>query len=91
MPLLPGCRKLLTLELLTKKRIDQFQPVREEEINAMVRGIAHWVVTKGGSIDLLHPFRAVSLNTLTRITLGKRYVSQPGESDFASGKPQVIN
>eukprot|EP00246_Nothoceros_aenigmaticus_P007729 TRINITY_DN2174_c0_g1_i2.p1 TRINITY_DN2174_c0_g1~~TRINITY_DN2174_c0_g1_i2.p1 ORF type:complete len:335 (-),score=56.94 TRINITY_DN2174_c0_g1_i2:377-1381(-) len=77
-------RKLLYDTVLSQKRQQQFQHVKEEEISAVVRSIRH-VSLRGKTeaertVDLQLQFSAVNTNTGTRILMGKRYFVMPGES-----------
>ncbi|KAH9686490.1 cytochrome P450 98A3 [Citrus sinensis] len=59
-------RKVSTLELLSSKKLEALRPIREDEVTAMVESIFR---------DCTNP---VSFNNITRLVLGKRFMSPEG-------------
>ncbi|XP_044484466.1 cytochrome P450 71A1-like [Mangifera indica] len=74
-------RKLCVLELLSIKRVQSFQFVREEEVAVLmnrIRGSCY----KGGSVNLSAMLVGVSDNIATRCILGRRAEEENGKSKF---------
>ncbi|XP_044485179.1 cytochrome P450 71A1-like [Mangifera indica] len=74
-------RKLCVVELLSIKRVQSFQYVREEEVVVLmnkIRGSCY----KGGSVNLSAMLVGVSDNIASRCILGRRAEEENGESKF---------
>ncbi|KAJ7951502.1 Cytochrome P450, partial [Quillaja saponaria] len=70
-------RKMCISELLCAKRLDFFEYVRKEEINALIKDV-HKFANK--PITLKEHHAAFSLNVLSRMILGKAYADPSVES-----------
>ncbi|XP_050377804.1 cytochrome P450 71A9-like [Argentina anserina] len=69
-------RKIAILELLSAKRVQMFQSVRDEEVGVMIDSIVH---TSEALINLSHVTICLTNNVLCRSAFGKKY---EGEGDI---------
>ncbi|XP_044484465.1 cytochrome P450 71A1-like [Mangifera indica] len=74
-------RKLCVLELLSIKRVQSFQYVREEEVAVLMNKIRSSCYN-GGSVNLSAMLVGVSDNIATRCILGRRAEEENGKSKF---------
>ncbi|KAH7528357.1 phenylacetaldehyde oxime monooxygenase CYP71AN24 [Ziziphus jujuba] len=74
-------RKIGVLELLSMKRVHQFQFVRDEEVAILVERIRKASV-KGVPVNLTEMLFAVSNNIVSRCVLGQCFVGEDGKSKF---------
>ncbi|XP_059653671.1 cytochrome P450 98A2-like [Cornus florida] len=77
-------RKVCTLELFSLKRLEALRPIREDEVTAMVESI-HKDCTSpdkmGKSLLVKKYLAAVSVNNITRLAFGKRFLNDDGVMD----------
>ncbi|KAJ4968470.1 hypothetical protein NE237_015171 [Protea cynaroides] len=69
-------RKICVLQLLTKKRVQSFQPVREEETKAMIEIIERSCSSSpsfSALVDLRKVLMSLSNDVTCRVALGKKY------------------
>jgi hypothetical protein len=64
-------RKIVILELLSPKRVQMFQSVRDEEIGLMIDSIAH--TSNKGLVNLSEVTVSLANNVLCRCAFGKKY------------------
>ncbi|KAG2678727.1 hypothetical protein I3760_11G016600 [Carya illinoinensis] len=74
-------RKICVLELLSLRRVQSFQYVREEEVILLTNRIRESCL-KQTSINLSEMFFATSNNIVSRCTLGQKYEGGDGKSRF---------
>ncbi|OWM65454.1 hypothetical protein CDL15_Pgr009044 [Punica granatum] len=67
-------RKIVVLELLSTKRVQSFQSVRDEEIALMLDTIHH--SSSAGPINLSEVTMVLSNNVVCRATFGKRFYTE---------------
>lgn len=70
-------RKMCLMELFSAKRLESYEYIRVEELNTMLRGIFN---TNGEPIVLKDHLSTLSLNVISRMVLGKRYLDQSGDN-----------
>eukprot|EP00262_Sarcandra_glabra_P020565 TRINITY_DN824_c0_g2_i4.p1 TRINITY_DN824_c0_g2~~TRINITY_DN824_c0_g2_i4.p1 ORF type:complete len:534 (+),score=83.74 TRINITY_DN824_c0_g2_i4:96-1604(+) len=73
-------RKICVLQLLSTKRVESFQFVREEEVSIMIKKIAcscHSMST----VDLAEIFLLLANNIVCRVAFGRKYVGMEGEEN----------
>ena len=75
-------RKVSVLELLSLKRVQSFQFIREEEVTILVDQIHHACLSKGGPVNLTDMLIAVSNNITSRCVLGRKSEVKNGKSTF---------
>ncbi|XP_062178170.1 cytochrome P450 71A1-like [Alnus glutinosa] len=73
-------RKICVLKLLSLKRVQSFQYVREEEIEALIKKIRE-SCNKGASVNLSEMLMATSNNIVSRCVLGQKF-EEEGKSTF---------
>ncbi|XP_043693239.1 cytochrome P450 CYP82D47-like [Telopea speciosissima] len=72
-------KKISTLELLSKTRLDILKHVRTNEINTCIKELySHWTMNKGAGagpvmVEMNKWFRRLTFNTITKLIAGKRY------------------
>ena len=64
-------RKIVILELLSPKRVQMFQSVRDEEVGLMIDSIAH--TSNKGLVNLSELTVSLANNVLCRCAFGKKY------------------
>ena len=74
-------RKLIVLEILSLKRVQEFQFVRDEEVSRLVDK-ARKVSLSGESLDLSQMLIGTSNNIASRCILGQRFEDETGRSTF---------
>ncbi|KAJ8444378.1 hypothetical protein Cgig2_026582 [Carnegiea gigantea] len=77
-------RKACTLELFTQKRLEALRPIREDEVTAMIESIfkdSTNTENQGKPLRVRRYIGTVSLNNITRLTFGKRFINSKGELD----------
>ncbi|XP_040985871.1 cytochrome P450 71A1-like [Juglans microcarpa x Juglans regia] len=74
-------KKICVLEILSQRRVQGFQFVREEETSEMVEKIQRSCMN-GAAIDLGEMFVAISNNITCRASLGQKYEGEEGSLSF---------
>ncbi|XP_065874632.1 cytochrome P450 71A1-like [Euphorbia lathyris] len=74
-------RKIGVLQLLSIKRVQSFQSVREEEVSNFV-GKVRDACLSGNSINLSEMFAVVSNNIISRCALGRKAVKEDDKNKF---------
>ncbi|XP_077246506.1 cytochrome P450 71A1-like [Tasmannia lanceolata] len=78
-----AARKICVVELLSAKRVQLFQQVREEEVCKMIEKISHSCsVARGASINLSEMFLSLTNDIISRVAFGKNCGGQ-GENRYA--------
>lgn len=75
-------RKIASLELLSSKRVQSFQSVREQEVEILIDTIAQ----SSGPINLSKLFLVFVNNIVSRVTFGKKYKSLEEGDEESNGK-----
>ncbi|XP_047327269.1 trimethyltridecatetraene synthase-like [Impatiens glandulifera] len=70
-------RKMCLMELFSAKRLDSFEFIRVEELNSLLKNMFN---SAGTSISLKDHLTTLSLNIISRMVLGKRYLDQDENS-----------
>jgi cytochrome P450 len=66
-------RKICTLEVLSQKRVESFQPIREEELSTLI----NWIGSKAGStINLTEKMFLTAYGITSRAAFGKKCKDQ---------------
>ncbi|KAK7369399.1 hypothetical protein VNO80_11436 [Phaseolus coccineus] len=68
-------RKMCTLELLSHAKINSFRPLREEELDLLVKHLGE-AANDGVVVDVSAKVAALSADTACRMILGKNYMDQ---------------
>ncbi|KAF3438710.1 hypothetical protein FNV43_RR21474 [Rhamnella rubrinervis] len=76
-------RKISVVELLSIKRVQEFQFVRDEETAAMVNRIRS-VCVNGSTINIGETMIAIANNIVSRCVLGKSFMEEDGRSRIES-------
>jgi len=73
-------RKICVLELLTPRRIESFQSLREEEVSAMIRSI--WQESEKGvkPVNISKALSAFTANIICRMLMGRKCSEAPAGS-----------
>ncbi|KAL2933067.1 Flavonoid 3'-monooxygenase [Bienertia sinuspersici] len=71
-------RKMCLMELFSVKRLESYEYIREEELNSVLRGIFN---TNGKTIMLKDHLTTLSLNVISRMVLGKRYLDKDDQEE----------
>ncbi|KAK1314305.1 Flavonoid 3'-monooxygenase [Acorus calamus] len=74
-------RKMCVLELFSAERLASYEYIRTEETRSMLRSIAK---CSGREIMLKDPLSTLSLNVISRMVLGKRYLDEQEEESIVS-------
>ncbi|KAF5476689.1 hypothetical protein F2P56_003403 [Juglans regia] len=82
-------RKICVLELLSLRRVQSFQYVREEEVLLLTNRIRESCL-KQTSVNLSEMFFATSNNIVSRCTLGQKYEGGDGKSRFGQLARRVV-
>ncbi|CAO2840285.1 unnamed protein product [Amaranthus hypochondriacus] len=82
-PYLRQARKLCMTELFNTKRLDSFEYIRIEELNLMLKGIYE---VKGKSILVKDYLSNYSLNVISRMVLGNKYVDDKEGNSIIKSK-----
>jgi cytochrome P450 len=72
-------KKICVMEILSQKRVQEFQFVREEEVAEMVEKIRRSSLN-GTAIDVGEMFATISNNIICRSSLGLKYEGEEGSS-----------
>ncbi|PON72326.1 Cytochrome P450, E-class, group I [Parasponia andersonii] len=83
-------RKICVLELLSLKRVKEFNFVREEETALLVNRIRKLACPSGDSINLSEMLIATSNNIISRCILGQRFEEENGRSSFGDISRRVM-
>ncbi|KAL7599331.1 trimethyltridecatetraene synthase [Lactuca sativa] len=70
-------RKMCLMELFSVKRLESYEYIRVEETNSLVKSIFE---SAGEEIPLKDLLSTVSLNVISRMVLGKRYLDEESNS-----------
>ncbi|XVE54587.1 hypothetical protein DITRI_Ditri03aG0093500 [Diplodiscus trichospermus] len=82
-------RKVSVLELFSQRRVQSFQFVRDEEVEALINKINRASV-KGESVDLTEMLMAVSNNIVARCALSRRCEEEDGSCKFGQLSRRVM-
>jgi len=75
-------RKMCTLELLSHAKVNSFRPLREAELDLLVKHLRE-AANDGAVVDLSAKVTALSADTACRMVLGKKYTDQDlGQKGF---------
>ncbi|XP_017969883.1 PREDICTED: cytochrome P450 CYP82D47 [Theobroma cacao] len=78
-------RKLAVVELLSSHRLETSKHVLDFEVNAFIKNLYLFCKKNGPDANpkavISHKFEALTLNTITRMIAGKRYISDGEEED----------
>ncbi|XP_059459067.1 trimethyltridecatetraene synthase-like [Corylus avellana] len=66
-------RKMCLMELFSVKRLESYEYIRREEMNALLRGLYE---SKNTAVTLKDHLSTVSLNVISRMVLGKKYTDE---------------
>lgn len=66
-------RKMCLMELFSVKRLESYEYIRREEMNALLRGLYK---SKNTAVTLKDHLSTVSLNVISRMVLGKKYTDE---------------
>ncbi|XP_008228182.1 PREDICTED: cytochrome P450 71A1-like [Prunus mume] len=70
-------RKMCVMELFSAKRLESYEYIRKEEMNALLRGLFE---SSNTNILLKDHLSTVSLNVISRMVLGKKYTDESEDS-----------
>jgi cytochrome P450 len=70
-------RKMCVLELFSAKRLESYEYIRVEEMNSLLKDM---YASKGKVIPLKDRLSTLSLNVISRMVLGKRYLDESENS-----------
>ncbi|XP_021726417.1 isoflavone 2'-hydroxylase-like [Chenopodium quinoa] len=73
-PLWLNLRRLTTLELLSRSRVSSFEGIRVEEVRSLVKGLYSSSKENFVRVEIGSKLSGLSLNILTRILTGKKYL-----------------
>lgn len=76
-----GLKKICTLELLSQKRVHEFQYVREEEVEILGNKV-HKARSAGLSVNLSDLITSTSNNIVSRCIFGEKFEDENGKSRF---------
>lgn len=76
-----GLKKICILELLSQKRVQEFQYVREEEVEILVNKV-HSARSAGLSVNLSEWITSTSNNIVSRCIFGEKFEDENGKSRF---------
>jgi typhasterol/6-deoxotyphasterol 2alpha-hydroxylase len=68
-------RKMCLTELFSAKRLESYEYIRAQEVRALLRDL-HAASASGGAVMLKDHLSTVSLNVITRMVLGKKYLDK---------------
>uniref|UniRef100_A0A2P2PI79 Cytochrome P450 71A1-like n=1 Tax=Rhizophora mucronata TaxID=61149 RepID=A0A2P2PI79_RHIMU len=76
-------RKMCLMELFSAKRLESYEYIRKEELNALLK---HVFISSGKQINLKDHLSDVSLNVISRMVLGKKYTvkAERGEKEIVT-------
>ncbi|KNA26126.1 hypothetical protein SOVF_000430 [Spinacia oleracea] len=72
-------RKMCLMELFSVKRLESYEYIRIEELNSVLKGLFN---TNGEPIMLKDHLSTLSLNVISRMVLGKRYLDKNEEKSI---------
>nr|QNS29939.1 cytochrome P450 [Nothapodytes nimmoniana] len=72
-------RKMCLMELFSAKRLESFEYIRVEEMNSLLR-LLYKSSSGGHPVNLKDHLSTVSLNVISRMVLGKRYLDESDNS-----------
>jgi hypothetical protein len=82
-------KKICVREILSQRRVQEFQFVREEEVAQMVEKIRRSSMN-GAAIDLGEMFATISNNIICRSSLGLKYEGEEGSMSFGQLSKKVM-
>lgn len=65
-------RKICVLELLSVRRVQSFQHIRDDEVSSLINKISHSCFNKGRPLNLTEMLLTVSNNIVSRCILGRK-------------------
>ncbi|GAY53378.1 hypothetical protein CUMW_148860, partial [Citrus unshiu] len=65
-------RKICVLELLSLRRVQSFQHIRDDEVSSLINKIRHLCFNKGRPLNLTEMLLTVSNNIVSRCVLGRK-------------------
>ncbi|KAL2234830.1 UNVERIFIED_CONTAM: Trimethyltridecatetraene synthase [Sesamum indicum] len=74
-------RKMCLMELFSAKRLESYEYIRVEEMNSLLKNLFK---SSGQSVLLKDYLSTVSLNVISRMVLGKRYLDKDNENAVVS-------
>ncbi|KAF3452021.1 hypothetical protein FNV43_RR08117 [Rhamnella rubrinervis] len=74
-------RKMCLMELFSAKRLDSYEYIRMEEMRALLKGLLE---SSNTTITLKDNLSTVSLNVISRMVLGKKYIDETDENAILS-------
>ncbi|XP_011079634.1 cytochrome P450 71A1 [Sesamum indicum] len=74
-------RKMCLMELFSAKRLESYEYIRVEEMNSLLKSLFK---SSGQSVLLKDYLSTVSLNVISRMVLGKRYLDKDNENAVVS-------
>ncbi|XP_027126053.1 cytochrome P450 71A1-like [Coffea eugenioides] len=72
-------RKMCLMELFSAKRLESYEYIRVEEMNSLLQGLFK---SSGKPVLLKDYLSTVSLNVISRMVLGKRYLDESDENSI---------
>ncbi|OEL32947.1 Flavonoid 3'-monooxygenase [Dichanthelium oligosanthes] len=84
-PYLRQARKICATELLSAKRLESFEYIRDEEVRGMLRGLRE---ASGRVVRLRDYLQMMTLGVISRMVLGKKYVQE--EVATEGGSPAAV-
>ncbi|KAK1395067.1 Xanthotoxin hydroxylase CYP82C [Heracleum sosnowskyi] len=85
-------RKLVMVELLSNRRLDQLKHIPESEVDLFIKGLYQIWKSKGEKsmpvVELTERFRDLSMNIVVRMVAGKRYFGNGGYENEESRRFQ---
>nr|KYP69588.1 Cytochrome P450 71A1 [Cajanus cajan] len=83
-------RKLCVIELLSMKRVQSVQFIREEEVEALVSNIRNICSSNGCSVNLSKMLIAAANNVVCRCMFGRKYDDDDGNCSFGEVGREVM-
>jgi typhasterol/6-deoxotyphasterol 2alpha-hydroxylase len=81
-------RKLWVTELLSARQLHLTERVRAEEVRAMLRDLHPATSTSTAAVVLKERLLMATLNVISRMVLGKKYVGEDGAGSDAAATPE---
>ncbi|MCD9638722.1 hypothetical protein HAX54_022860 [Datura stramonium] len=85
-------RRLCSLEIFSTNRLNNFQPIRQHEINLLVHRVFHNSGDNFGTpVDLKSKLFQMSYNIIMRMVAGKRYYSEETDNEETNHFRELID